>query len=123
MGSAYRQVMNLFKYIQAVFNYAQQTEEWLVVVTPNNSGDLGKLMNLSLAIQPSMSRTWFLPAGKVSLLELSHALNTEGDFSVSFLGFEDVALTSQDELLKAAWIKKAKKTVAFGMTPEEVSLL
>jgi hypothetical protein len=111
---------------QALISHANQTGDWVVLVTPPNSPCAQGFRTYGLGLLPHgtefTGRTaMFADGGRLSLVESGHPFEAKGDLSVMFLGFEDVKASAKQDLVLAGWRKRAKNTITLGSKPGELN--
>jgi len=110
---------------QALIEHASQSGDWVVLVTPTDSSCAKGFRSYGLGLLPQgtnfTGRTALLPdGGKISLVETNHQLEADGDMSVMFLGFEEAKPSAKQDLVLAAWRKRAARTITLGGKPGEL---
>jgi len=107
---------------QALIEHASESGDWVVLVTPANSSCAQGFRSYGLGLLPQgtnfTGRTAMLPkGGKLTLMEATHEFDGDGDMSVMFLGFEDSKSSPKQDLILAAWRKRATRTITLGSKP------
>jgi hypothetical protein len=111
-----------------LIRYAERTNEWVVILTPENSACAEGFRSFGLGLLPTgtqfTGRTAIFPkGGQVSVAETPHRFDAaDGNFSLMLLGFSDEKVSggAKEELSVAAWRKRAKKTITLGDRPGEL---